>query len=777
MKRVIILISFLILLAFIPTVEAYDDSLKVIVLVPQDEIGAGDELVITAHIFDKAEYLDPTSIEGSMTTFNYEDDNFNEDSKPIELIKDQNGIWTASVILTEEDVNADNIMFEVTAQEQNNEDFGYSSLYLGGSFFMYEVSIRASDPSKLVAPQPGDTLNFEISIKRSDDYVDPEELTAKMAITETMEDSYGTEEGYPNAEVLPLTKVSTGNYTTYYKIPNSQDSRQFRVVVETEEGEAYSVVDMDSMFSIDYYQVWFHDIKTTSTSSSFELYVADKLGKIVENAEVDLEYRYMQFDDSGWMGGGYSEPEEIVKSTGLKNTDNEGKVRYDITYPDDAGYVDGSGNVKFGDHTQHFFGPIYMGDMFEEEYYEEEENYGTRQIPPPGEDEGPYGYGFEVICEESGEEYQFGENVIRHYTAYYTKDSGPIGFENPQQTEPYSNGIIYYYIHSEEEILDYGQVETDEQGNFELHLSLPTIEDGAGSDYMYKFYEINFEAPTHEAGLTEQGSTNDGMIYDEAFDFIDVSNEEYDDDFDYMDMFKNDIDINIDHLYVGGLSEVQVDYPKTGDNIRAYSTWMPFGFSMEMIESPPEDLMNWYPWTSDVLGMKLLVLNGSTYEATLCVPEFMPIDTDYTILVQIFDLETMSDQNYYPEPEVNFIIITPEAAPGSLAERREDSTPQPEGGYSLEWWVLVFFIVIILIIIGVLVARKRRRRKTITPEVVPAPQPPHPQQPQQVNYQPRQISKAFECPQCKTQFVLQGIQGQTVPMKCPKCNVQGQVKI
>jgi hypothetical protein len=483
----------------------------------------------------------------------------------------------------------------------------------------------------------------------------------------------------------------------------------------------------------------------------------------------------MQFDDSGWMGGFYSEPEEIVKSTGLKMTDNEGKVRYDITYPNDVEFVDGIGSLKYGGYTQYFYGPIYLGDLFEEEYSEEEENYGTRQIPPPGDDEGPYGYGFEVICEESGVEYQFGEYVTRHYTAYYTEDSGPIGFENPQKAEPYSNGIIYYYIHSEEEILDHGDVETDETGKFELSISIPPLEDDASGDFIYQYYEIMFEAPTHEADLTEQDSTNDGMIYDEAFDFIEITNEEYDDDFDYMDIFNNDIDINIDHLYVGGLSDVQVEYTTTGDNIRAFGSWIPFKFSFDMIESPPEDIMKWYPWTGDGSALNLMVLNDTIYETRLCVPEFMPIDTDYTVMVQIFDMDTINSQNYYPEPDVNFVTITPEAAPGSLAERRDDSTPQPEGGFVLEWWVLVLVIVIILIIVGFLVARKRRRRKAITPEVVSAPTVVPTPQPQQVNYQ--QIAKAFECPHCKTQFVLKGIQGQTVPMKCPKCNVQGQVKI
>jgi hypothetical protein len=243
----------------------------------------------------------------------------------------------------------------------------------------------------------------------------------------------------------------------------------------------------------------------------------------------------------------------------------------------------------------------------------------------------------------------------------------------------------------------------------------------------------------------------------------------------FDDLFTNDIQINVDHLFVGGISELEVESKSIGDNYRAYSSWMPFGFSMDMVTSPPEDLMNWYPWTNNGMATNLLKLNGTDYEGTICVPEFMPINTDYTVIVQIYDLDSVNSIDYYPSPEVGFIVVKPEAAPGSLAEDREESSTGNSGGFRLDLWVLLILIIICILII-VLIVRRRRRNRIQTAEVVERSQP-QPQPTVQVNYQMQQISKKFECPQCRTQFVINGYQGQSIPVNCPNCKVQGQIKI
>lgn len=765
MKRAIILIAFLIMLMLLPCVEAHNDSMKVLVFVPQDQYKAGDEVTVSVHIFDKAEYVDPTSINGKMITINMEDD-YSTSERPIELYQNQLGIWTGTINLTDEDVNSDGIIFETAAQEQKNEDEGSTFIFFDDYFGYYDISIRAQNPEKLIAPQSGDTINFIISIKSSDEYVDPEEINVKMVQSDTMYELYLTEEEGHDSELMPISWVSTGNYTTFYEIPDLKESRYFSIIVETEKGESFSIMPFDSEFSVDFCQIWFHELKSTSTSSSFEIYVSDLTGRIIEGAVVDLEYSYIQYDDSYWMEEEYTEPEEQIENAGQKTTDDEGKVRYDITFPDDVDSVEGFGEVRFNGYTQHFYGPIYLGDFYyEEEYYEEEEEYSEPFLPP--EEEEPYGYGFEVIPEEADEEYQFGDYVERHYTAYYTEDTSPIGIDRPQDPELYVNGMIYYYIFSEEEILIYGETETDGQGKFELAFYLSLIEDGDENPYEYYSYEICFEAPTHEADITEQDSTNDGMIYDEAWDYIGVSNiEMYIEDDSYLDdLFNNDIEVNVEHLYVGGISGLEMVSDNYGENYRAYSSWMPFAFSEEMVDSPPEDLMKWYPWTNDGMVSNLLKLNGSKYEGTICVPEFMPINIDYTIMVQMYNLDTINSMDYYSTPMVSYITVTPEAAPGSLAERRGDSPTGNAGGFSLDWWILVIFILIIIVIIGVVVVHKRRRKKIRAAELTHQPQP-HPQ-----------ISKKFECPQCKSQFFINGYQGQTVPIKCPSCNVQGQIRI
>jgi hypothetical protein len=777
MKRAIILIVFLVMLMLLPCVEANNDSLKVLVFVPQDQYETDEEVTMSVHIFDKAEYVNPTSIEGKMTSYKFEDE-LTESEKSIALVEEQRGIWTGTTILTEEDINSDALFFKATAQEQNNEDSGTSYLFFDDPFSYYDISVRAENIEDLVDPQPGDTIKFKISVKNSDEFVDPDELIVKIIQTDSSYELYETEDEEPEFEILSTTWVSTGNYTTEYIIPDLKESRCFNILVETEKGETFSIMPFDSQFFLDFYQVWFHELKSTSSSSNFEIYISDKLGKVVEGAVVNLKYSYTQYDDSDWTEEDWTEPEEQTISAGQKTTDNEGKVLYDVTFPNDVDSVDGMGEVKFDGYTQHFYGPIYLGDTYyEDEYYEEEEEDLMPPIPP--DENEPYGYGFEVIPDEFDEEYQFGDYIVRHYTAYYTENANPIGIDRPQDADLYVNGEIYYYIFSEEEILTYGKTETNDNGKFELAFNLPSVDESEQNPYGFNSYEISFEAPTHEADITEQDSTNDGMIYDEAWDYIYVYNDEmYMDDESYFeDMFTNDANIEIEHLYVGGVSEFEMVSDNIGENFRAYSSWVPFAFSMDMAMSPPDDLMNWYPWTNDGLAIKLLSLNGTKYEGTICVPEFMPINTDYTILVQIYDLDSVNNMDFYISPEVSFTTVTPEAAPGSLAEKRDNSSPEPASGFRLDFWVFAIFIIIIIIIIVIAVARRHRRNKNIVSKQVQSSQV-QPQQRPQITYQhPSQISKKFECPQCKSQFVINGYHGQSVPIKCPNCNVQGQVRI
>ncbi len=445
-------------------------------------------------------------------------------------------------------------------------------------------------------------------------------------------------------EEIEYTNPSIGVFKASYTISltiTESTSIDIRAEAEYNDDHASDGGDID----VNFYSVWYHRVSITDSHAQFELCVADISGKAVEGADIDFDY---DTDDEGNSRSGI--------------TDSEGKSFFTIRH-DSASSIWIEGTVVYSGKTQNFDGHIDLSD---------EEPGSDIEEPSPYAD-------FQVIYQQNAGEIGMGETVTLEYIAY-------------EEAIPLPDQLIYYYIYTDEEFISSGSTITDSNAKFTITFMTP--------EYMGAV-ELEFESPFDKEYSWEHADTDDELVYREDDDYMFISSvtsiESYFGDPD------ESIVIETSPLKIGGKTTITASMPDS-EGYYAF-VWVLVGeYTLEDVVQDPR--LEWEPWASIYpIPYNLVTVEDDEFTQEVILPEFLPNDETYTILIFFLDPDALDFPYHW-----NYVHVRPGESVSSDDEQNLLlHSPIKIGNIGIPW--LAIIIIIVLILAAIVAGVKRRGPK------------------------------------------------------------------
>lgn len=308
-----------------------------------------------------------------------------------------------------------------------------------------------------------------------------------------------------------------------------------------------------------------------------------------------------------------------------------------------------------------------------------------------------------------------------------------------------SNKEIYYYIYTKNTMIKYGKVISDANGKITLSFTIPN------TDRIYTKF-------SYESG--SQSKT--------------------------IDVIDSNLQISVDKFSIGEKFNVSA--------ITEYS-----GNAMVFVVPIEDGEATWIPISSfNLIGLtSMMKKDGNKYTTEMILPEFLPKDKEYVVLVGIYDLTTQ-------EFHYNLIRVNV----GESANSKTTSET-PKTDYSL--YIISIAVISGILLISIFIASQLRKNRQQTYPNLQQPQMQYPQQIQSVKkinvfcpkcnsiiesysnqreiicyncgqrgilsqipiqYQQSQQLMCVKCPNCQAVFGI--IQGETT-VQCPNCGMRGNL--
>lgn len=561
-----IVLSFL-ALALAPQAAADDDSLRVVVLVEDKTYAVGTTGKVTVQVFDKGAHADADG--PPAVTMGY------YPSRTINVTKTSTGVYEGPFTIQQGDTlgTSARIAAMATLGKTNQSDTSYNEdsdivmLLLKG----YASAGLVVDCHLLSvaggAIKPGAAVTVETLVTYNGTTVSPSSF--KLTVT------YSNQTGDDVEETLNATNSSTGVYRATYTLPDLSHDADLDFQAQAQ----YQADDRsDSMsLSLDFFNVIYHKASKTSTSTTFDIYVADTGGKAVKGAVVVLRY----WQDSN--GSSYRSMDPLT-------TDSGGRVRPTLSFSEGARVLHVEGTANASGRSQGFSGTIRLSA---------EEAF----VPKP------VGDGFEVAFANREESYAAGSTINRDYYAF-------------NDSKAWAGKIVYCYIVTNTYSLtapnvspasvEARNITTDAAGKFRLSIRAP-----AGKDSVMEVY---FESATGihpKPGYLSDHDSNDGQHYSTGYDTFMTS----------ITMPGEVVRVSVKELKVGAPSQVEAS-ARGGDPPLAMAAW---GIGeVKNLQDPSLNTGNWAIWNE---VPSVLSRSGSKYAGTISIPSFMPKDSKYTVIV------------------------------------------------------------------------------------------------------------------------------------------------
>lgn len=460
------------------------------------------------------------------------------------------------------------------------------------------VVVDVDDP-KDRTPRPGDDVALTITVAKDDTKLDPEEIYIS------------TPEG-----TLDATRTETGIYTATYSIPkNKVRSEVISLIVNATYND--DVVWDYVALPLDFLNVWLHNASVGKTHADFEIWVTDLEGRAVPGAGVFLS---------------------APKSGSGASTNEKGKAVFSLDYTEPSiGIVELTGEVSSpSEETQTFSYSFLVGEL------------DSNLITTPGDFEV-----FPVSGDRRGEPQD--EFAVR-YVAY-------------NNTELWTNETIHYYavfrsyiLSTEGIIIDYGSVNTDDNGRFDITFTAPNQEG---------YVLFHFKSAIEPASKP----SNDNYRYKEATDTTHITVKGH----ETGSGLTPDLDVSIDELVLGG--KIEVTATMSGSS----------GYHGKVFWEMGDD--NW-TWLSGK-DFSYLTESDNKFSGSVYIPEFLPLDQEYAIVVSLTDLET--GVSYYNLYEGKPIGVAPE-------EEKE------EEGLDILTVALIIIVIVVVIVLFVAASKGEKAK-------------------------------------------------------------------
>ena len=332
-------------------------------------------------------------------------------------------------------------------------------------------------------------------------------------------------------------------------------------------------------FQVEFFDVWVHlkDVKTTS--SSLDLYIYDKEGVPLEDANVSYEWEYTNDDN------------EELTYTGSGMTDQSGVLAVTLDHGDlgqGFGQFQVTGEVVHEGRTQEFDGQIWPRD-----------NHS------PGSD---IEEGMWTVCLT---EQPVEEDKTTTIEQQVTFDGAPLADE-----------LIYYYFINAGGVFGHGNTTTDGSGRFTATVEVPQADRDESSRY-HLFSYIQFEA-------------DDGEWRHNSY-FIDIGPQP-----SYVDYYQYTgppITLDVSTFSTGDVVNVNMDYP-IADGVREEATLLwGVGATPDWKTLKDQEWESWNPGSSNDMRTTPMIWDNGSYKASFICPEFLTPGTSIYVygLIYLYD--------------------------------------------------------------------------------------------------------------------------------------------
>ena len=642
----------LVLAVLFPNVTAENDSMKLLVLLDREDYSHGDTGKVTIHIFDKGEYIDSDKIPNCLIkSLDFTD----ETERNITLEKKSTGIFEGDFkILTGDADDFDSMVIKADAtygkSDENDMEYNMEddSQFIDFSSEEEEsedvrVSIINAPPSMF----PGDTFTLRIEVEKGGVLTNADDLEVKYELAYEETDSDESE--------LPYDKVGTGIYEAEMEVPkNIKESCDIDIEAEATIDEEYDF-DYESV-KVDFFSVWYNKGSVGQTICTFDVYVADRDGKAVSEADIKLKW------DEGRRS---SENEET------KLTDIYGKASFDITYEKNTGILEIGGGVLKDGKTQFFSGDIKLKENAEKKSEWRE----------------PFGFGLDVV---------FKKYLLSGESPYSLECRAFLDGQRISETE------IYYYLYSEIQLVAHGVITTDINGEFLFEFSYSPSRLFDGIMAYFETVEGDF------SGRDERENSLDGKEYANGGGYILFETNEVPD----LEFDETSIKINVEKLNHGGLTGVTVTgIPK--DFLPTVS-WIPSPVNSLKDMFEWEKTFEWNLWGGEGLKTQEISVSEGKFTCKIMIPEFMP-SGKYTVTAGYVDEMDIYDPDFSLEDvsHINNVILEPGES-GSSTETTETAESSFFSGSSfilLSAGILAIILVVIIVFV-LMVKRKKRKAES-----------------------------------------------------------------
>ena len=304
--------------AFVPSIAAERDSLKVIMLSEDAGYKVGANITIEVHVYHAGELITADDIEVVVQT------HWRGDEHLVFVEEVSTGRYQGEYQIQDDDQY---LWFSTLAEFGSDDDS--SEMWVEIHEERLELNIHFSHQSRAYL-WPGESVTATLTSKFRNEPVDVDEFTFLHLA------------GPEDSEVdLEYVRISEGVYETEVIIEEDTENQEYEIDAHAVYANAHS--EASAPIIVNVLTVWYKLEEVAGSTATFVLGVADPLGKSVPNAEVRITY-----------------PQEEKKFT-----DEDGLTLFSLTNVHNRVTV--SGYVVAGEFRQSFSGHIYIEDPEEQE--------------------------------------------------------------------------------------------------------------------------------------------------------------------------------------------------------------------------------------------------------------------------------------------------------------------------------------------------------------------------------------------------------------------------
>jgi hypothetical protein len=671
MRKLTVIAGVLMLvLSLAPMASAYsgdDDAMYAVITYPEKVYNVGDEVEITVHVFEAADYAASDDVNVSIGYSGHY----------VDMTESQTGRWTGTFTIEEEDIMGMGQISSdewVTVSADVYREFivvedAWGVIGVGTAEEEIPLIVEATVTPPSIYLKQGETKTITWRVTYSGNVVEPDSVEGYMW-TDSGQDSFEPE------------KVSTGVYKYVYTAPTTSISQDVQIDFEayyTPSGKSEVENEAYTSFYLNFLHVWAKEVSLTATGATFDVYVSNMTGGAVDGANLDLTYYY---DDK---------QNDYQEKPLSGSTDANGLARVELVYSDlgtdeDTVFIEGTVTGQGKEQDVEFDLPV---KTLPSDFVEEPDDEGFDVVPSKQ----PY--------------YQFNSPINYGNTAYLDAD-------------PMDSAEVDWYITTWHEVVDMGTATTSAQGTFSVDFTTP-----AKGNEPFMLTEAHFETAVEDISGTVYLEDGDSIYLSE----IDISSfMTVDSPFQAINEFRDsNLKVEVSTLKKSEPVAVSVTYPGATSDWEGLAM---LSIDPDVNNFGLIPLWTYWT-ESEVEGMygDILTWQSGEFQSDIFIPENLP-EKDFIVVGVLmkpgdFDLMMLEDPKEFIK--INYVdnIKIGKAGTSNGDDGGEgilDNLMDTEVlGIPLLYLIIIIIVLVIVgIAAGTLAARSKKPKELEKAELAPA---------------------------------------------------------